>query len=240
MRPHVLLVPTLTAIEWRITPEVGEWAEVASYDVPGVGDEPRPERFDLDSLVDRGAAELDRLGWERFVVVGDEHSVFPAVGIAAARADGLAGVALGHASLSYERKGDRAPIRGELMSAMNQLAERDYRSFARALTQLTQEGIDEATADEYIQRVPQEITLGYLPQVMRLASEVEVEKTLRELDPPLLFAKHEDCLAWTDEGFEDAVAAFPEAVTMTTKEKPSASPLFVAALREFCAGLDWS
>jgi hypothetical protein len=218
---------------------VAEWAEVASYDAPGVGDEPAPERYGLDSLISRGVAELDRLGWERCVLVGDEHGVFPAVGIAAARPDLIAGLALGHACLSYDLEGERAPVRGQMMSAMTQLAEMDYRSFARALTQLTQEGIDEETADEYIRRVPQEVTLGYLPTLVREADKIQVESTLRDLDVPMLFAKHDGCLAWTDEGFEDAVAAFPQAMTFSNKQKPSASPEFVEALHELCAGLDW-
>ena len=39
-RPRVLLVPTLTEVEWKIRPLIEEWAEVASFDAPGVGDEP--------------------------------------------------------------------------------------------------------------------------------------------------------------------------------------------------------
>ena len=39
-RPRLLLVPELTELEWVIKPLLEEWAEVASYDAPGVGDEP--------------------------------------------------------------------------------------------------------------------------------------------------------------------------------------------------------
>ena len=35
-RPRVLLVPTLTEVEWKIRPLIEEWAEVASFDAPGV------------------------------------------------------------------------------------------------------------------------------------------------------------------------------------------------------------
>jgi hypothetical protein len=52
---------------------------------------------------------------------------------------------------------------------------------------------------------------------------------------PTLLARHKGCLLFTDEGFEDAVAAFPEATAMTCAEKPGTSHEFAAALREFCA-----
>ena len=42
-RPRLLLVPMLTEVEWVIRPLLEEWAEVASYDAPGVGDEPAVE-----------------------------------------------------------------------------------------------------------------------------------------------------------------------------------------------------
>jgi hypothetical protein len=52
---------------------------------------------------------------------------------------------------------------------------------------------------------------------------------------PMLFAKHDGCLMFTPEGYADALAAFPDAETFTTPEKPSASPAFAEALRTFCA-----
>ena len=61
----------------------------------------------------------------------------------------------------------------------------------------------------------------------------QFEETLRQLDVPLLFAKHDGCLGNTDEGFEDAVAAFPEARTVSCPEAPSVSPGFALALRSF-------
>jgi hypothetical protein len=51
---------------------------------------------------------------------------------------------------------------------------------------------------------------------------------------PMLFAQHEGCLMFTPEGYADAVAAFPDAQTLSTPEKPSASPAFAEALRSFC------
>jgi hypothetical protein len=54
------------------------------------------------------------------------------------------------------------------------------------------------------------------------------------LDVPLLLAKHDGCLGSTDEGFEDVVAAFPEAKTAICPEACFASPVFADALRVFC------
>ena len=40
-RPRLLLMPTVTEVEWmQDQATVAEWAEVASFDAPGVGDEP--------------------------------------------------------------------------------------------------------------------------------------------------------------------------------------------------------
>ena len=48
-RPRLLLVPEFTELTWTIKPQLAEWAEVASYDPPGVGAEPPPEE-DVASL----------------------------------------------------------------------------------------------------------------------------------------------------------------------------------------------
>jgi hypothetical protein len=53
-------VPLLTEIEWVIGPQLEEWAEVATFDVPGVGDEPMVEPLGRQAIVDRALLELDR------------------------------------------------------------------------------------------------------------------------------------------------------------------------------------
>jgi hypothetical protein len=50
----------------------------------------------------------------------------------------------------------------------------------------------------------------------------------------MLFAEHEGCLLHTPEGYEDAVAAFPEARRVAVTEKPSTSAVFADALQAFC------
>ena len=99
-RPRLLLVPSLTELEWTIKPLLEEWAEVASYDAPGVGSEPSAEGLRLEATAGRGLEELDHRGWDRCVVVGDEFGSLVAVLLARAREDAVIGLALGHATAS--------------------------------------------------------------------------------------------------------------------------------------------
>ena len=232
-------MPTLTEIEWRVKPLLEEWAEVGAYDAPGVGHEPPVDDLGLEALQQRAHEEIERLGWDRFVIAADEYGGYIALRVALAHRDQVAGFAFGHACLSYRDDGDRPPVGHEVMTAVRSLAETDYRSYARALTQITQGAYDDAIAEEYMVRVPREVTLTLQPQLTGPAMQEDAEALLRELDCPLLLAQHEGCIAWTPEGYEDAVKAFPEATTFSTEQKPSASPEFAAALREFCRGLDW-
>jgi hypothetical protein len=54
---------------------------------------------------------------------------------------------------------------------------------------------------------------------------------------PAAVREHEGCLGSTDEGFEDAAAAFPEARTISVPDAPVASGEFAEALREFCSAV---
>jgi pimeloyl-ACP methyl ester carboxylesterase len=239
-RPRIVLVPTFCEIEWEQTrPLIAEWAEVASFDMPGVGDVPPADPPSLEALQEHALARIDELGWDRFVVATDEWGGFTATRVAAALEDRVAGFAFGHACLSFEQVGERAPVNGQVVAAFRGLAEKDYRAYARALTQITQQAYGDEMADRYLERVPQDLTVFYMPELTGASTDESSEPFLRQLSCPLLFVKHEGCLAWTDEGYEDAVAAFPEAQTASMELKPSASPEFVEALREFCAKLDW-
>jgi len=72
VKPRLLLIPEFTELEWEdIRPRLEEWAEVASFDPPGVGDEPRAERLDRQVIVSRGLQELNRLAWERYFLATD-------------------------------------------------------------------------------------------------------------------------------------------------------------------------
>jgi pimeloyl-ACP methyl ester carboxylesterase len=234
-RPQILLVPTLTELEWRIKPLLEEWADVASFDAPGVGDEPPADAATPQAIVARGIEEIKRQGWESCSVVGDEYGVYGAVSIAAERPEAVRALALGHACLSFSERGGRAAINGDVMGAMRTLFDVDYRTYARHLTQVTKGAYDEDTAAQYIERVPHEVSRGYQGEIIKASTGMA--SLIASLEVPLLLAKHDGCLGWTDEGWEDAVAAFPDATTMETEEKPSCSPKFAEALRSFCAAL---
>ena len=85
---RLFLVPTWTELEWSIEPLLDEWAEVASFD-PIESDD--PNAVSREAFVDRGLATLDRLGWDRFFVVGDTFGTATAARIAHARSDSVRG-----------------------------------------------------------------------------------------------------------------------------------------------------
>src|SRR5437773_1831430 len=114
-RPRLLLVPLLTEIEWLIRPELEEWAEVASFDAPGVGDEPPAKTFGRDAIAQRALEEIDRRGWDSCVVVADGSAMATAMHLAGARPKTVQALALGHARLSDEMEGERAPRNKEII-----------------------------------------------------------------------------------------------------------------------------
>ena len=235
-RPRILLVPTVTEVEWVIKPLLEEWAEVSSFDAPGVGREPATETTQ-EAIVARGLSEIERRGWDHCVIVGDEAGAAQAVRIAAARPAVVRALVLGHAALSFERTGPRPALNGDVFDALLQVARTDYRSFVRALSQITQHAYDDEMADRYMERVSQEIALGYIERMLSAQDAEQLEPMLRSLRVPMLFVEHRGCLGWTAESFEDAVAAFPEATTASVEIKPNCSPEFAEILKGFCEGL---
>ena len=107
-RPRLLLVPNLTELEWLNRPLLEEWADVASYDAPGVGDEPPAEHFGSEAIGSRGREEIERRGWDRCFVVADEFGVAAAVHIVAEAPEAVQAMALGHARMSNSTEGERA------------------------------------------------------------------------------------------------------------------------------------
>jgi pimeloyl-ACP methyl ester carboxylesterase len=233
-RPRLLLVPEFTEVEWMpIRPQLEEWAEVASYDPPGVGDEPESEMFDRAAIVQRGLEEMDRREWERCFVASDSWGIASAVQLAVARPNAVDGLALGHAKLSFRREGPRAPLNAGVLDAMTELVGKDHEQFLRfGAVQATGGSIDEEQAERMIERFPRELMQRGWEIITR--DDVQIGDLLARLDCPLLFAKHEGCLGSTDEGFEDAAAAFPQAQTVSVTEAPLTSTGFAQALREFC------
>ena len=238
LRARLLLCPQFTEVEWTIAPRLSEWAEVATFDAPGVGDEPIPSgdrrRIDRKLVVDRALREVETRGWDSYFVVGDAWGTATAARVAASRPGSVMGLALGHASLDYEMEGDRPAINGELVAAMTQLLRSDYDSFVRyGLTQFTQGGFDEETSSRIVDRFPP-MDIAAEVWEMHVRRTKPIANLLARLNKPLLLARHDGCLVFTAEGYEDAVAAFPEAHRASVQKASSASDEFAAALREFC------
>jgi hypothetical protein len=232
-QPRILLVPSLTELEWLIKPQLEKWAEVASFDAPGVGDEPRPEKLDREAIIQRALTELERRAWDACFIAGDSWGNVTAVRVATEWDGKVLGMALGHARLSDRTDGERPPVNRTVWDAMGQLLRNDYSAFIRyGLTQLTQGSIGDELAKQMMERIPMDIARAAFDTII---SEPEpIEDPLRALDSPLLLAKHERCLSATEEGFADAVAAFPEARTVSVTEAPTVSAEFGLALRSFC------
>jgi hypothetical protein len=233
-RPKLLLLPEFTEVEWAaIRPRLEQWADLASFDLPGVGEEPRVDVLDRDALVRRALEELDRRGWERCFVAADGWAISIAARVALARPSAVMGVILGHAKLSHRREGDRAPVNGAVWQAMNELVDKDHEAFIRyAITQVTGGSVDEELAGQMVERFPPDlIATGFERQT---CDDDELQELLGRIRCPLLFGKHEGCLMSTEEGFDDAAAAFPRARTIAVPEAPLSSERFAAAMGEFC------
>lgn len=208
-----------------IRPQLEEWAEVAAYE-PDFARRPSHDG-------DLGLAQWDERGWDSCFVAGDGLGAPAALEIAARRPDGVRGLVLGHASLSQRRHGDRAPISEAVWSAMTEMLRTDRDSFIRnALIQLTGGSYDE----ELVKRMQTQYPRERLEEewLALTQSADDMGDRLRELDLPLLLGKHEGCLLHTDEGYADAVAAFPDARTVVTEGACSTDPAFGDAMRAFC------
>jgi hypothetical protein len=232
-RPRILLVPSLTELEWLRKPQLEEWAEVASFDAPGVGAEPRPETLDREAIIRRALVELERRGWDSCFIASDSWGNATAVRAANQWHGKVMGMALGHARLSDRTDGERPPVNSVVWDAMGQLLQNDFSAFVRyGLTQLTQGSIGDELAKQMLERIPMDIAQAAFETI--IGEPEPIEDPLRKLDAPLLFAKHDGCLSATEEGFEDAVAAFPQARTVSVTDAPTVSADFAEALRSFC------
>jgi pimeloyl-ACP methyl ester carboxylesterase len=211
---------------------------VATFDAPGVGDEPMPEGspdlIDRESVVRRALDEVEKRGWDAYFVVGDAWGTATAVRVAAAEPGRVLGVALGHASVGYAMDGERPAVNGQVVAAMTQLMRTDYDSFVRyGITQFTQGGFDDEMAAEMVRRFPPtDITSAVWE--MHVGRSEPIGELLEQVDKPLLLAKHEGCLVFTPEGYEDLIAAFPDAEAVSVSKASGASEDFAEALRGFC------
>src|SRR5215208_5183910 len=241
-RPRLMLCPQFTEVEWTIAPQLSEWAEVATFDAPGVGDEPMPGGVDpldmnREMVVQRALREVEDRGWDSYFVVGDAWGTATAVRVSVARPAPVLGLALGHATLSYQRESRRPAVSNEVTAAMTQLLRSDYDSFVRyGMTQFTQGAFDEKTSERIVARFPP-MEVAARVWEMNVDRVEPIGELLGQLDVPMLLVKHEGCLVFTDDGYEDAIRALPEARRTSVGRAPSASDEFAAALRDFCGGV---
>ena len=237
-RPRLLLVPQLTELEWLIRDDLETWADVATYDAPGVGDEPPVDDFGSAAVARRGLEEVQRCGWDSYFVVADEFGVAAATHLAIEAGDAVQGIALGHARLSNSLSGDRPTVNREIHEACVHLMRTDQRTFVRQLFRLTggeagKGGFTEAIVEQYIERVPMQLDETFWET--RSFEGERIGERMSQLDVPMMLARHNGCLLFTEEGFEDAVAAFPDATTLKCEEKPGTDVSFSRALRAFCS-----
>jgi hypothetical protein len=236
-RPRLLLVPQLTEIEWVIRPMLEEWAEVATYDAPGVGDEPPVEDFGSTAIARRGLEELERRGWDSCVVVSDEFGVAAAAHLVDEAGNVVSGFAAGHARLSNAIDGADAPVNREVHLGCAAMIKSDPRTFVHQFFRMTggelmEGGYGDEMVEEYRRRVPDELMLHFWESRPREGGHIG--ETLRRTGVPLLLAQHKGCLLYTDEGFEAATDALPRARTVRLEDKPSTSVQFARALAAFC------
>jgi pimeloyl-ACP methyl ester carboxylesterase len=236
-RPRLLLIPEFTELSWTIKPQLAEWAEVASYDPPGVGAERLPDgdvaSLTREVIANRGLEELDRLGWDRVFLLADGWGIPVAVSIAERRPESILGIALGHAAVAIRLHGERPTMSPAVHAALAQLVHRDSEAFLRhGIAQSTAGSVSEELAEQMVERFPKEFLVAGWEAVT--AEDERFGTVLRGLGLPLLLAKHKGCLMSTDEGFEDAVKALPGARTISVTGAPSTSEDFAVAVREFC------
>jgi hypothetical protein len=97
--------------------------------------------------------------------------------------------------------------------------------------------VDEDVAQQMVERFPAPLIQAGWKQLTR---PEEFAADLRGLKVPLLFGKHEGCLMSTDEGYRDAVEAFPRARTVVTPNACCGDAGFAEALRSFCEEVEAS
>jgi hypothetical protein len=230
-RPRLLLVSGVCELEWQIKPELESWADVISLEPPGVGES--PGEWGIDAAGERALELADEAGWSDFVLATDGWGSWYLPGILAMRSEALAGLAVGHAALTNRMEGDRPVRNAAVWAVLAEMIGKGREQFAPfAITQFTSDGIDEPLADEMINRVPIPVFEAMIEEGG--AAEYDLRESLKALDVPILLGQHKGCLLYTDEGYEDAVAEFPEARRCATEKMCSADPAYASALREFC------
>ena len=169
-----------------------------------------PKLIDRDVVVRRALAEVERLGWDSYFVAGDAWGSATAAMVAAANPEPVRGLALGHATLHFDTEGARPAVNGQVVAAIDAAAP-DGPQLVRALRAHTVHPGRVRPGD----RRPEMVRRFPATEVVSRVWEMHVEQAepigdlLRQLDKPLLIAKHEGCLVFTAEGYEDLFGSFP-------------------------------
>ena len=184
----------------------------------------------------RGLHEIDRLGWDRFILVADGMGAHTAVALAANRPNAVQAVALGHARLTNATEGARPAVNEAVIEGFWALLQSDYEGFIRhGLTQVTHGSVGDALAARMLERIPMEVAQACWEMIK--TEDVSIGPSLAELGVPMLLAQHAGCIISTEEGYEDAVASFPEATAVSVPDAPDVSDEFAAALKTWVEGL---
>ena len=231
-RPRILFVPIAAAIEVDHIAPGYDWAELTSFDAPGAGANRELKPRGVAGVVEAAVARLDSVGWRRCTVLTESHGQAAAIELALQHPDRVAALALGHAAAHYRIGGERSAMVPSVHDAAGQLLETDYRSFARAITQLTQGLLDDAYVDAWIDAVPQPVIYDLLRELS--VREPELVTRLAGRDLPVVLGQHRGCVMWSPESFEDACAALPDATQVVCEGIPSKDPAFIEAVRDLC------
>jgi pimeloyl-ACP methyl ester carboxylesterase len=219
---RILWVPSLAAVERNAFAEaVRDWAAVESFDLP--------REASTEAAVATAVARVDQLGWERYAIASESWGQTVAAELAAADADRVEAVALGHAAARFLVEGERAAVNPAVFEAMRQLLNTDYMAFARAVTQVSGGAITDEAMEAFVAAVPQSDARARLTRLVDGAPIMAAR--LHDVDVPILLGEHRGCFLWTHEGFEDAVAAVPHAQPFTCDVPPTLDPRFHDALR---------
>lgn len=233
-RQRLLYVPIAAGRESEAFAAQVEWAETATFDAPGAGANRAAEPRGVEGVVAAALARLDQLGWERYAIVCDSHGQAAGIELALRDTDRVQGICVGHAAARYGIEGNRPAMVPAMHQAAQQLLETDYRTFARAVTQMTQGLWSDAQADEWIADVPQPVAYDILNDMAERQPELVVR--LGDAAFPVVLGKHVGCVMWTSESFDDARAAVPHAIAVECEGIPTQHPAFLDAAREMLSG----
>ena len=229
-RPHLLYVPLSAAREGAPVTALADWADVASFDAPGVGTNQGLELRGVAGVVDAARARLDELGWDTCGIVCDSHAQAAAIELALAEPDRVKGIFIGHAAARYTVSGPRPALNPGVRDVAQKLLDTNYRAFARAVTQMTRGLSDEALVDAWIAEVPHPVARDIFGDLMQ--NEPELVSRLAGSDLAIVLGKHRDCVIWAPEAFADACDAVPDATAVSCGScYATQDPAFLAAVR---------